>query len=56
MPPTLASDIVLDDPLDAADAHADLAAFDDQELERAPKAVAWNPRDVLQFLRNARAG
>ena len=34
---------------------ADLLAFDDRELEQALKAVSWNPRDVTQYLRSARA-
>ena len=37
-----------------ADAQADIQDFDDQELERALKAVSWNALDLTQFLRSCR--
>jgi hypothetical protein len=57
MPATFASQAFEFAP--AADAFraepADLLGFDDLELEQALKAVSWNPRDVAQYLRSARA-
>ena len=32
-----------------------LAQFDDAALEQALKAVAWQPKDLSQFLRSAAA-
>jgi len=34
---------------------SDIQDFNDQELERALKAVSWNARDLAQFLRSCRA-
>jgi len=36
------------------DEDADIQDFDDQELERALKAVSWNALDLTQFLRSCR--
>lgn len=36
------------------DMPVDFLGVDDAELERALKAVSWNPRDIAQFLRSSR--